>query len=531
MRWCPRIALACVAVVWSTATLAADRGPAMDAATLVVGTRAEPKTLNPVALTASESQQIASLLFLNLLADQDDFVSFQPRLARSWSFSPDSLDVTFVLRDDARWSDGVPVTASDVRFTWQVQIDTTVAWPSASLKSQIRDVEVKDPHTVIFHFKQRSLYQLMDANDGVIMPVHLLGSVPRRELKTTAFGRAPVGNGPYTLKHWEAGQFIELVRNPTYAGTAPRIERIVIKFVPDVVTLVAQLEAGEIDLLESVQPSDLPALRARRGDVKILETPSRRMSFVAWNEHHAPFDATAVRVALTKAIDRQSIIKAVWRGYARECTSPIVPLQWAFDPGIQPLPFDPAEARRDLARQGFKDTDRDGVLHRDGKPLEFELLVNDAQNRVDIATLIQAQLKQVGVKVNVRVMEYGAYIDRILAMDYDAAVVEWKVQTKVDLTQLFATSARRPTGYNFVAYSNPAVDRLIEQALAQTDMPRARAIWSEVQRAIYADQPYTFLAVPNELTAIDDRFCNVNPSPISIFAHITDWRIQPNCNR
>jgi peptide/nickel transport system substrate-binding protein len=122
-------------------------------------------------------------------------------------------------------------------------------------------------------------------------------------------------------------------------------------------------------------------------------------------------------------------------------------------------------------------------------------------------------------------MEYGAYIDRILALDYDAAVVEWKVQTKVDLTQLFATSARRPNGYNFVGYSNPRVDKLIDQALAQRDMKKAKSLWSDVQRTIYADQPYTFLAVPQELTAVDDRFCSIKPSPISIFAHLTDWRI------
>jgi len=502
-----------------------SRGPALDASTLVVGTRAEPKTLNPVAITASESQQIAALLFQKLLAEQDDFMSFKPQLARAWSFSADSLDVTFVLRDDARWSDGEPVTASDVRFTWQVETDTTVAWPSASIKAHIRDVEVKDTHTVVFHFDQRSLYQVMDANDGVILPEHLLASVPRRDLKTAPFGRAPVGNGPYMLTRWDAGQMIELSRNPKYAGVAPRIERVVIKFVPDAVTLVAQLEAGEIDLLESLQASDLAGIKSKRDDVQILETPSRRLSFVAWNETRAPFGDAAVRAAMTTGIDRDGIIRNVWAGHAQPCTSPLLPLLWAFDPSIKPLKYDAKSARAALEKLGWRDSNGDGILDRDGKPFEFELLVNDAQNRVDIATLIQAQLKQCGVKVNVRVMEYGAYIDRILAMDYDAAVVEWKVQTKVDLTQLFATSARRPAGYNFIGYSNPRVDGLIREALAQRDMQRAKKLWSEAQRAIYQDQPYTFIALPHELTGVDDRFCNVKPSPISTFTHIADWRI------
>jgi peptide/nickel transport system substrate-binding protein len=413
--------ISCVIGISAAAVAAGSRPPAMDATTLVVGTRAEPKSLNPVAITASESQQIAALLFQKLLEEQDDFMSFKSGLARAWSYSADSLDVTFELRDDARWSDGEPVTASDVRFTWELQTDTTVAWPSASIKAHIRDVEVKDPHTVVFHFDQRSLYQLMDANDGVILPEHLLASIPRKDLKTAPFGRVPVGNGPYVLKRWEAGQFIELARNPAFAGTPPRIERIVLKFVPDAVTLVAQLEAGEIDLLESVQASDLAGIHAKRDDVKILEAPSRRMSFVAWNETRTPFESAGVRTALSMGIDRRGIIKNVWEGHAQECTSPIVPLLWAYDPSIKPVAYNPKGARAALEKLGFTDADHDGMLDRQGKPFELELLVNDAQNRVDIATMIQAQLKRIGVKVNVRVMEYGAYIDRILAMDYDAA--------------------------------------------------------------------------------------------------------------
>jgi peptide/nickel transport system substrate-binding protein len=230
------------------------------------------------------------------------------------------------------------------------------------------------------------------------------------------------------------------------------------------------------------------------------------------------------------AIDRQAIIRTVWGGHARECTSPVVPLLWAFDPSIPPVPFDPALARSALAALGFADTNGDGVIERDGRAFSFELLVNDAQNRVDVATMVQAHLKKAGIDVKVRVLEYGAYIDRILAQDFDAAFVEWKVPTKVDLTQLFHTNAMRPRGYNFVSYSNPVVDRLIDEALAQQEVESAKALWGRAQRAIYDDQPYTFVAVPQELTALDDRFCNVVPSAISVFAHIADWRIEPDCS-
>jgi len=531
-RWNILTVAVVVAGMWAripAPACAGEKGPTLDAKSLVVGTRVEPKTLNPIAITASEGHQIAGLIFHKLLEEQDDFMSFKPQLARAWSASEDGRDITFVLRDDARWSDGVPVTAADVRFTWEVQVDTTVAWPSASIKSKIRDVEVRDAHTVVFHFTEPYLYQLMDANDGVILPKHLLDSIPRRDLKATAFGRAPVGDGPYVLSRWESGQYIELSRNPDYYGRAPRVARVIVKFVPDAVTLVSQLKAGEIDLLESVQAGDLASVRDKRPDVVIHEVASRRMSFIAWNLKHTPFDDRALRRALTMAIDRAGIIRGVWGGYARECTSPLMPLLWAFDPSIAAIPYDADAARAALAGLGFKDTDGDGVVDRGGKPLAFELLVNDAQNRVDVATMVQAQLKAVGVGVSLRVMEYGAYIERILATDYDAAFVEWKVATKVDLTGLFHSNSMRPKGFNFVSYSNPDVDRLIEEALAERTLPTARTLWNRAQRLIYEDQPYTFLAVPQELTAIDDRFCNVMPNAISFFANLEAWGVKPDC--
>ncbi len=530
-----RIVASLVVLALLPAAPARGADAALDEHTLVVGTRAEPKSLNPIAVTASEAHQIAGLVFLKLLDEQDDFLSFEPQLASSWTWSADSLAVTFRLRPDAHWSDGKPVTAQDVRFTWEVQVDTTVAWPNASIKSKIRDVEVKDAGTVVFHFKERYPYQLMDANDGVILPKHVLGSVARAEIKTAPFGRAPVGNGPYALSRWESGQYLELSANPRYFGSAggktPRVQRIVFKFVPDAVTLVAQLKAGEIDLLEAVQPGDLASIRQTRPDVDVHTVPSRRMSFIAWNEKRAPLGDRDVRRALTMAIDRSEIIRTVWQGYAVECTSPIVPLLWAFDPSIRALPFDPEGARTALAGRGYRDADQDGVLEKDGKPLSIEMLVNDAQNRIDVVTLVQAHLKRVGVRVDVRVMEYGAYIERILATDYDAAFVEWKATTKVDLTGLFHSKSMRPKGFNFVSYSNSEVDRRIDEALGMTDTASARAQWNRVQQLIYDDQPYTFIAVPKELTAVDDRFCDISPSAISFFVNVPRWGIKPDCTR
>jgi ABC-type transport system substrate-binding protein len=209
------------------------------------------------------------------------------------------------------------------------------------------------------------------------------------------FGRAPVGNGPYAVAHWESGQYIELASNPRYFGDSgpPRVKRVVFKFVPDAVTLVSQLKAGEIDLLESVQPGDLDPIRRSRPDVVAHTVPSRRMSFIAWNEKRTPFGDREVRRALTMAVDRAEIIRTVWQGYATECTSPIAPLLWAFDATIPPIPFDPQGARAILAERGCEEA---VVSWKRTASLSIELLVNDAQNRIDVVTLRKRNSRRSG---------------------------------------------------------------------------------------------------------------------------------------
>jgi peptide/nickel transport system substrate-binding protein len=206
-----------------------------------------------------------------------------------------------------------------------------------------------------------------------------------------------------------------------------------------------------------------------------------------------------------------------------------VPLLWAFDASLKAMPFDPDGARAILAAQGYRDSDRDGVLDKDGKPFAIEIVVNDAQSKIDVVTLVQAHLKRVGVRVEVRPMEYNAYIERVMAADYEGAFVDWKATTKVDLTGLFHTKSAPPKGYNFVSYSNSDVDRLIDDALTKKDAASARVLWNRVQYLIYDDQPYTFLAVQKELVAVDDRFCNVTPNAISVFANLSRWGVKPDC--
>lgn len=498
---------------------------------LTVGLLSEPSTLNPLVATSTETKDIIWRVFLKLLDEQPDYLNFTPRLAETWTFSADSLTITFRLRDDVRWTDGKPVTAEDVRFTWELQVDTLVAWPSRSLKQHIRDVEVIDRLTVAFHFAKRYPYQLMDANDGVILPRHLLGEVPRDQIRDHPFGRNPVGNGPYMIARWEPAQYIELIRNPDYYETdCPSIENVVFKFVPDMVTLITQLKKGEIDLLESIPNDQLPELADKYPRVKIYTYPSREYWYVAWNLEKDLFATANVRRALTMAIDRNEIIQTLWGGRATECKSPIHSSLWAHDNGIESIPFDPEEARRNLKELGWADRDGDGVLDKDGSPFEFELITNhSAQLRVDVATMVEAHLAKIGVKVNIRTLEFQAVVEKLLSSNYDSCVLGWGTATKPDITNHWHSTAVPPNGYNISSYRNPEVDDLIDEAKVELDRERALALWSRVQRIIYDDQPFTFLLIPYEVNALDERFCNVEPNAISFFYNLRYWRSGGDC--
>ncbi len=505
-------------------------GPAAQQAesqnTLIVGLLSHPATLNPLVASTSQEKDIIERIFLKLLDEEDDFLNFKPRLAAGWEFSGDSLSITFKLREDVVWTDGTPCTAHDVRFTWELQIDSVIAWPSRHLKDRILDVEVIDDYTARFHFASRYPYQLMDANDGAIVPRHLLKNVSRDQFRTHPFGRGPVGNGPFMLGKWITDQYVELVRNPQYYEKGkPRLDRVVFRIVPDDLTLLTQLKAGEIDCLEAISSSAAAELENYK-EIRIYRYPSRNLTYIGWNLQNDLFKERDIRRALTMAINREEIIQTLMNGMAVECKSPMSPLIWAYDPDIKAIPYNPERTEQVLFSHGWVDSDGDGIVEKDGRRFEFEMITNSGnQLRVDIMTMAEAYLRRVGVKVNINAFDFNHFISRVIQSDFESCVLGWKVGTRADLTELWHSRSMKPGGYNRVGYHNAEVDSLIDLAKNTMDPEAARELWSKCQRIIYGDQPFTFIALPYEVNALNGKFYGVEPSPISFFINLRDWYI------
>ncbi len=501
--------------------------------TAVLGIRQDVDTFNLYSTASLFTQEVADLLFLRLAREQPDFQdhppSFLPELARSWEFSEDGLSITFRLRDDIRWSDGVPTTASDVRYTWEISRSPEVAWVNADVKDFIEDVEVLDDYTVRFQFSLRYPYQLMDANDGNIYPRHILEKIPVAEWRSTDWSRILAFNGPFLLEEWKSQDSITLVRNPEYFEDGkPGLDRVVFRIVPDPNTLLTQLLSGEIDVMADLPPREIDRVGGNDA-LRVLRYPDRYFQYICWNSRQDRFAHPDIRRALSYAIDMQAIIDTLLYGTAQAASSPILSLFWAHDASLQPYPHDPGKARLLLARQGWTDSDGDGWLDRDGVTFSFELETDSGKKlRTDAAVMIQSQLAKIGIRAQPRALEFNVFQRKHRDKDFDAFIAAWKVGTKVDyLKPLFHSDSIANPGTNYPSFANPRFDDLIERARTLTDYLEARPLWEEAQGILYDEQPYTLMYERQAVHGVNRRLQDVRMDSLGPFAHLKEWWIPP----
>ena len=489
--------------------------------TLVVGIFDDVDSLNNLTASTWNASILASLLFLGLTRENADF-SHAPSLAESWEFSEDHLELTFHLRDDVYWQDGVKTTAHDVKFTFEKHISPNIGWPTAKWKQYIKECVVLDDDTVKFVFERVYPYQLMDAVVGVILPKHILETVPEEEMVSAAFNRNPVGNGPFRFKEWKAQQYVEIEANEDYFAGRPPLDRIIFKVVPDLENLVIQMKSGEIDFLERASPRFFEEL-SREEDLEAHILPGHSYTYVAWNPRNPIFDSRKVRQALTLAINRQDIVDSILLGFGNVLNGPILPIIWAHNPNLQAFPYDPEKARQYLAEEGWRDTDGDGWLDKDGQRFSFTLKTNKGnQLRTDAMVLLQDMFKEVGVEVKPNILEWTILVGDMNTKNFEATMMGWTSGTKMDMTTIWHSESINDK-YNFVSYANPEFDRLNDAAMFEMDGEKAKEMWWEAQAVIARDQPYTFLFSRQQLNVVHKRFQNVQMETVAWFYNLDQW--------
>jgi peptide/nickel transport system substrate-binding protein len=508
----------------------ADAGPPVDGDKLVVGTPADVDGLNPLILNSVTAQDVADQVFWPLAQANPDFLTFRPGLADEWSFADDSLSLTFRLNPGATWHDGRPLTARDVAFAVGLCKDERVPYSAVRWLDRIGDVVAVDSLTVRFEFTERYPYQLMDAVVCRPLPRHLLEGVDPARLGEHPFSRDPVGNGPFRFVRWVPQQSVELAAYDGFFRGRPHLDGVIWRVIPDWTSLVTQIANGDVDLVVAVLANYVPELE-RDPDLVLHAFPGRRYTYIAWNLRDPLFADRRVRRALTMAIDRQGLVDALLYGRGEVLHGPFPKILWAYDPQLRGLSHDRAAAGRLLDEAGWRDTDGDGIRDREGRPFRFDLVTNaDNTMRMDIAVAVQSQLREVGVDVRPRGLEFVSFQERLTGKDFQAAVAGWNIGIKVDLTTFWHSNAIEDQ-FNFISYANPAVDALIDSAAVTLDPDAARPLWSRAQQVIADDAGYTFLFHQYDVHALDRRFRGVEMNPYGWQYNLHEWWVPAGLQR
>jgi len=498
---------------------------------LVVGSIGEPSILIPMLAGDSASHDVAGLIF-NGLVKYDTDLNLIGDLAESWEISPDGLTITFHLRKGVRWTDGVEFTADDVMFGYKTIIDERTPTPYKEDFLQVERAEVLDRYTFRVTYKEPFAPALSSWGNLVVLPKHLLEG---KDITKVDFGRSPVGMGPFKLREWRPGQELILDSNHDYFEGRPYIDRYIYRIIPDPATMFLELKAGGVDMmgLTPLQYTKQTNTTFFKRNFQKFRYPVFSYTYLGFNLKHPWFKDRRVRQAIAYAIDKSEIIDVVLFGLGKPATGPYVPGTWPYNPNVKRYEYNPEKARRLLREAGWVDTDGDGIVDKDGRPFEFTILTNMGNRlRMKTATIIQWRLSKIGIKVNIRTIEWSTFINEFIdKRRFEAVILGWSIGLDPDQYDIWHSSKTGEKEFNFVSYSNPEVDELLEKGRRTFDIQERKRAYFRIQEILAEDLPYIFLYVPDALPIVHARFKGIRPSPIGITYNIHEWYVPERLQR
>jgi peptide/nickel transport system substrate-binding protein len=495
--------------------------------TLINAMTGEPSGLISMIAGESASSAISSNIF-NRLLKYDKNLELKGDLVEHWEISADQKTITFKLKPNLKWADNQPLTSADVLFTWQAVTNEKNASPYASDFLLVKKAETTDEQTFRVTYEQ-AYAPALDSWAGLqILPKHLLEG---KDLHTTAFARNPVGSHYYKLDSWKHGEHLKLSRNANSVLGQAQIDNLVTRIIPDNSAQFLELMADNIDLmgLDPIKYSRIiPARPELQKKLALYKELGNSYTYMGFNLKHKPFDDVRVRRAINYAIDKQEIIDGVYLGLGINIASPYKPgTRWS-NPTLTPYPYNPARARALLKEAGFTDSNGDGILERDGKPFSFEIITNQNKEREKSAVLIQRRLKEVGIDVQIRAIEWASFISRFIKTgDFDVVVLGWGLSLDPDQYNIWHSSQQAPGQFNFIGYNNPQIDALLEKGRLELNPDKRMEIYHQFSETLLEDSPIIYLSAGYGLTAIHKRVKGIdNPAPPAGIGHNSqDWYI------
>jgi len=519
-----------------TAAPAQDRYPGDDGDWLIWRIDAEPATLNPVHTLASVytlwicKGYVSNNIFEGLLKYDPDELQLKPLLAESYSVSDDGLKITFRLRDDIHFSDGHPVTADDVIFTYETITNPRI--DAASLANYYRDVKevVKISDRQVRFIMKRPYFKSLEIvgfDATGILPKHIYDfNDPEQFNKRIS---DPVGSGPYVFEKWDIGREIVLRRNENYWGPKPKLKKIVYRIILNDTAAVQALRAEQIDFMRPLpgQYTELSKDPQFTSRIRCLSywTPFVGYFWMGWNQDRPFFKDRRVRLAMTHLVDRQLICRKLLRvPDARVPTGPFYIYGRQSDPNIQPWPYDPEKAEQLLNQAGWIDTDGDGIRDKDGVPFRFRyMMVSGVSLHRQIAKLLKDEAAKVGIDVIVEPYEWSIFSQRLLDRQFDAVNLAWHGDVEEDPYQIWHSSQTGNRGSNYVGFRSAEADELIERARKTLDRTERNRLYRRLHQIIHEQQPYTFIYTRPEQRFLHRRFQNVRMHRLGLDKH--EWYV------
>jgi peptide/nickel transport system substrate-binding protein len=468
----------------------ACRGPDAPPGALVVAFDSDPQSLDPRYQTDANAARVGDLLHAGLTR-ADASARRVPDLAKGWE-SPDSRTLVFHLRDDFHFPGGATVTADDVRATYEAVLDPALASPKRTALAMLERVDAPDARTVVMRLRE-PYAPLLDATGLGILPAS----------RAREAGEVTEGAGPFRLVSAEQGERLLLAPNPGYPRRAdrPPLDPLVIRIVPDEVVRVLELARGGVQLLEDApQPEMVDWLAARPG-LRVERMPGTSFAYLALNLRDPRLADRRVREALALALDRERLVHAVLGGAARPATGLLAPEHWAFS-AAPAWRHDPRRARRLLERAGL------------GSGLRLVYKTTAQSGRRRLAEAIQADLATVGIRLDIRLYEWGTLYADVRHGNFEISALAWVGVGDPDLFRLaFHSRMTPPDGYNRGAYASPIVDRLTAAGRATLDVEERRRIYGRVQRRLARDLPIVPLWWEDRVVIETTRLAGFAPTP------------------
>jgi peptide/nickel transport system substrate-binding protein len=508
-----------------------------DGGQAVLGAWLEPATLlSGAPVTSAAYQQIQRLIANGLTVLAYPSFDVQPDLATEWTVSDDGLTYVFTLREGVTWHDGEAFTADDVKFTFDlvthpefagaldsyfINIDGATAHKDGTVDTVTGITVIDDTHIQFVLTQPDTLFLSSALSRQRILPQHILGSIAPVDVDKSEFTRLPIYTGPYKVESWQAGESISFSANPNYYGGVANIPSVVARFIPDAAAAHADLQTGALSL--GTTSPELFDSFVNDDNFTTQDLPGLRVVTLQFDLNLPLFADIRVRQAISHAIDRDTVIQALYLGRAEVAVNYIPPQSWVNNPDVVTFPYDPDRANQLLEEAGWT-REGDGVrTDANGNELAFTLTVQTAvaQDALAIVPFIEA----IGFKVTINQLGAGQITGPLKVGEYEATIVQWNnfiIDPRADLQRTFQNP--RPT--DSTGYRNDTVDALFGEARAATDRETETQLWFELQALVANDAPVVYLWRQHDLLVVNNAVTVPEVTVISeLYARIPEWTL------